>query len=297
MDDNALAQWLALREPVDAAARSESLTRAVASATGAHHTVRVLDLATGTGANIRYLMDRLPSRRQYWLALDRSSTLLARLPIRMSQWGTARGYEVEKDVPGCVVRGAGLECRVETRQQDVGTFDAAEIFAGRQVVTASALLDLVSEDWLRSVAAHCRAAGAAALFTITYNGRSSCSPLEPEDDLILDLFNRHQRTDKGCGGPAAGPDATGCVVRSFTEAGYLVHVEPSDWTLGRGAAELQRLLIDGWAEAATEIEPDAASTIADWHIRRLRHVDTGRSRLVVGHDDVGAWLVDSRRLA
>jgi hypothetical protein len=37
----------------------------------------------------------------------------------------------------------------------------------------------VSAEWLRALATRCRAAGASALFTITYNGRSSCDRWSP----------------------------------------------------------------------------------------------------------------------
>ena len=52
---------------------------------------------------------------------------------------------------------------------------------------------------------------------------------------------------------------------------------------------MQRLLIEGWAEAAAEMAPDRASTTAGWRARRLTHVAAGRSRVVVGHDDLAAW--------
>lgn len=288
--DNGLAEWLALREPADAAARSDRLTRAIASGIASHDPVSVLDLATGTGSNMRYLMDRLRATRQRWLAVDRSALLLEQLLIRMSLWGATRGYKVTRTAAGCVIRGERLECHIETRQRDLESLDSADIFTDRQLVTASALLDLVSEQWLHSLATHCRAAGAAALFTITYNGFSSCSPMEPEDGMVLDLFNRHQRTDKGLGGPAAGPDAAACAARYFAEAGYRVQSESSNWKVGVSELALQRALIEGWAQAASEIAPEEASTIASWRIRRLRHVDGGRSQLVVGHDDIAAWL-------
>ena len=96
---------------------------------------------------------------------------------------------------------------VETRQMNLERLDP-HIFEGRNLVTASALLDLVSESWLRVLAARCHAAGAAALFSITYNGPSSCDPAEPEDEMVRELMNLHQRTDKGLGGPAAGPEAS-----------------------------------------------------------------------------------------
>jgi len=284
-----LSHWLGLREPADTAARSGVLTRTIAGAVPASEPVCVLDLATGTGSNIRYLMDRLPGR-QRWLAVDRDAALLADLRERMSSWGAARGYNVRTGAERCIIRGADLECDVETRQMDLGAMDDREIFAGRHLVTASALLDLVSAQWLRALATHCRDAGASALFTLTYNGRSSCVPVEPEDDMVRDLMNRHQKTDKGLGGPAAGPDAVACAERCFAEAGYRVRLEPSDWTLGPAAAALQRMLIEGWAGAATEMVRDRAPTIARWRARRLAHVGAGRSRLVVGHDDLAAWL-------
>jgi hypothetical protein len=108
--------------------------------------------------------------------------------------------------------------------------------------------------------------------------------------MIRDLLNRHQKTDKGLGGPAAGPDAAGCAARCFEEVGYLVRREPSDWALGSGESELQRRLIEGWAEAATQMAPGDASMIARWRDRRIGHVDADRSRVVVGHLDVAAWL-------
>ena len=293
--DDALSSWLRLREPADTAARSASLTRTIADTLVANDDapLRVLDLATGTGANLRYLAARLPGR-QRWLVVDRNAAVLAQVPALTSSlsfsWDAARRYEVRTDVNGCVIRGDRLECQVETRQLDLGTLDAVEIFAGRHLVTASALLDLASERWLRALAARCRAVGAAALFAITYNGRSSCSPVEPEDDMIRDLLNRHQKMDKGLGGPAAGPNAAECAARCFAEVGYRVRSAPSDWALGSAERELQRRLIEGWAEAATQMAPGDPSRIARWCTRRLEHLDADRSRVVVGHLDVAAWL-------
>ena len=287
--DDALSSWLRLREPADTAARSASLTDAIAAEIVGTEPVHVLDLATGTGSNLRYLAARLPGR-QRWLVVDRNLALLAHVPALTFAWGVARRYDVRVDANGCVIRGERLECHVEARRLDLRTLDDAEIFAGRHLVTASALLDLVSEQWLSALADRCLAVGAAALFAITYTGRSSCSPVEPEDNMIRDLLNRHQKTDKGLGGPAAGPDAAQYAARCFAEVGYRVRTAPSDWALGSGERELQRQLIEGWAEAASHVAPGDAPRIERWRARRLGHVDANRSRVVVGHLDVAAWL-------
>jgi hypothetical protein len=290
--DNTLSHWLGLRERADVAARSATLTHAIAEALPRGVPVSLLDLGTGTGANVRYLAERLPVS-QRWLAVDRDPALLAELFQRMSSWSAARGHETTMERERCLVRSRTLDCQVETEQRDLGALDDERLFAGRHLVTASALLDLVSESWLLALATHCRSAGALALFAITYNGRFTCAPTEDEDEIVRELMNQHQRTDKGLGGPAAGPDAAIRAEQCFAGVGYHVRREPSDWTLGPAEKDMQRLLIDGWAQAAIEISPERATAIERWHARRLEHVDADRSRIVVGHDDVAAWPPDT----
>lgn len=282
-----LARWLRLREPADHAARSDTLTRLVWKALQPSASVHVLDLGTGTGSNVRYLADRLPVR-QCWLAVDRDRALLDELPSRTAEWAEGCDCEVRRKAGGCSIRRGRLESRVETRQVDLGESGYLRMIDGRHLVTASALLDLVSAEWLQALAAACRAAGACALFALTYDGRSSCSPPEPEDDLVRELLNRHQLTDKGLGGPAAGPEAMIAAERCFREEGYLVRHEPSDWMLGSDHRDLQRELIEGWARAAGEMAPHLRPAIAGWRARRLDHVAAGRSRLTVGHQDLAA---------
>jgi hypothetical protein len=284
--NDSLSAWLALREAADWSARSEFLVQRIGDALTQGGVVRGLDLCTGTGSNLRYLLGRLPGRQQ-WLVVDRDSALLEGVPARLSAWAHAKGCTVTTDGPVSHVRGARFDAQVETRQMNLERLDAA-IFEGRNLVTASALLDLVSESWLRLLAARCQAAGAAALYSITYNGQSSCDPAEPEDDMVRELMNLHQRTDKGLGGPAAGPEAWAVAERVFEEAGYRVERASSDWLLEPSEQEFQRQLIEGWVHAASEIAPRHAGTIVAWSKRRLAHVDAGRSRIVVGHVDMAA---------
>ncbi|HEV3140818.1 MAG TPA: hypothetical protein VGY57_09895, partial [Vicinamibacterales bacterium] len=77
---------------------------------------------------------------------------------------------------------------------------------------------------------------------------------------------------------------------AFREAGYHVRREPSDWNLPPDRKLLQVQLIDGWADAASEIAPPEAASISDWRRRRQAHVEAGRSTIVVCHEDLGATL-------
>ena len=262
------AEWLELREPADTAARSERLTRALADALPQGAAIDVLDLGAGTGANLRFLSARLP-HPQRWLLVDHDGALLRR---------------VRAD--------AVLRLSIATRQLDLAALDTsavADLFAGRALVSASALLDLVSLEWMRALAARCAASGAAVLFALTYDGRIECTPADPDDDAIRDLVNAHQRTDKGFG-PALGPDAAWHAAQCLADRGYCVDRDRSDWVLASDAAELQRQLVDGWARAAADIAPARAAFIDAWRRRRLAHLAAGRSQMVVGHEDLVAWM-------
>ena len=286
--NDSLSEWLARREAVDWVSRSEHLVQRARESIRPVDSVNALDLCTGTGSNLRYLMDRLPAR-QRWLVVDRDSTLLAELLAKLSTWAEARGCTITADARSTRIRGDRFHCDVELRRMDLEHFDE-DLFEGRNLVTASALLDLASEQWLRVLAARCRAAGATALFSLTYNGRSSCDPVEPEDDLVRELMNSHQRTDKGLGGPAAGPEAWIAAERAFEDCGYRVERAASDWSIKPSEQMFQRQLIEGWAQAAREIAPRRSDAIAAWRRRRLEHLDAGRSRIVVSHADMVARL-------
>ncbi|HQZ37866.1 MAG TPA: class I SAM-dependent methyltransferase [Vicinamibacterales bacterium] len=287
--DDALAEWLRLREVADWAARSAPLAHQVADRLPTERPVRVLDLATGTGSNLRYLMTRLPSP-QHWLLVDRSADLLRLVGERTSAWAASRGYRVEPIDRGLAVHGSSLACVVETRILDLNLPLAEELFAGRHLVTASALLDLVSEAWLTALAGRCRTSGAAALFALSYDGRSAFSPPEPDDEWVRTLLNEHQHRDKGLGGPGAGPSAHLTARRCFLAAGFSCRDAPTDWSIGPDEEALQRQLIEGLATAAVEERPDAGDAVAAWLTRRLAHLAGGQSRATVGHHDLAAWL-------
>ena len=259
------SEWLALREPADAAARSMAAARfAIADLdrqppTGEQPpTINTLDLGCGSGSNVRYLRRTL-SNRLAFRVVDNDAALLA---VATRELGDA----------------------VDVRHADLRLLDAAW-FDAVDFVTASALLDLVSEVWLVRLANLCSRRARAVLFALNYDGRLEATPHDPDDEWVRDLVNLHQRSDKGFG-PALGPSSGHRCAAAFEQAGYVVRVESSDWHLQDDKRELQRQLIQGWADAAAEIEPPSASRVRLWQQRRLDYVAAGRSALLVGHLDV-----------
>jgi hypothetical protein len=284
------AEWLGLREPFDAAARAPSVARELAlnlDRSGNEAPLEILDLGAGAGSNFRYLAPLLGGL-QRWRLADNDPKLLDAALGATHSWAGARGADARRARTALSVGASDLVCHIETELADLSDLTAVELPAGG-LVTAAALLDLVSQDWLETLAQRCRAAGAAVAFALTYDGRTTVEPAEHEDALVLSLFNRHQRLDKGFG-PALGPAAAGAAEAAFEAHGYELRAAPSDWVIGPKQHAMQLALLDGWLAAALEMAPENRSALTSWHERRRSHMLAGRSQLRVGHIDLIGWL-------
>ena len=69
------AEWLALREPADRAARSVDVTRFVLDSLARETAPVLVDLGCGTGSNVRYLAPQIPGCR--WRLVDDDEQLLS----------------------------------------------------------------------------------------------------------------------------------------------------------------------------------------------------------------------------
>jgi len=265
------SEWLALRESADAAARAPSIAQRLDSLIRGEPVTRCVDLGSGTGSNTRYLAAQL-SGAQDWMLVDSDEAHLAQVRSRAADW--------RAKLPG--VR------NVETRQIDLALNLDALPLDRSVVVTASALLDLVSADWLTRLLVRCHSYRAIVLFALTYDGRMELFPIEPDDEWIRDLVNRHQRTDKGFG-PALGPAAVALAQTCLGDLQYVVELAPSDWNLGPSDVKMQESLLMGWAQAATEMRPSDRGRCARWLSIRLEHLSRGAARIRVGHQDLVAW--------
>jgi hypothetical protein len=281
------AEWLALREPFDAAARSAALVSELAARLPRTAPLEVLDLGAGAGANLRYLAP-LIGGEQRWVLADNDPQLLDAALKTTRDWAKARGGAAARARFSLAIRTPEFAAGVRSRLVDLADLAAVELPRGG-LVTASALLDLVSRGWLETLAERCRAARASVAVALTYDGRTSLTPAEPDDAAVLALFNRHQLFDKGFG-PALGMRAAGFAEDAFEAHGYELRVATSDWILGPADRALQLELLDGWHDAALEVAPDSRLALGSWRKRRRAHVLAGRSEIRVGHADLVGWL-------
>jgi hypothetical protein len=259
-------EWLRLRESADAAARAEELLEPLRArlAGGARQggALAVHDVGCGTGSMGRWLAPRLAGA-QHWILHDRDPYLL---------------HFAAVGSPRSAADGGGVT--VETRRGDVARL-TPDTLAGASLVTASALLDVLTREEVVTLADACAGAGCPALLTLSVAGRVELTPDDPLDEDIAEAFNAHQRR-----GGMLGPDAVAVACEAFAARGAAVRVHPSPWRLGREESALTEQWLRGWVGAAVEQRP-ALRERAERYLRdRLAACAAGELRVVVHHSDL-----------
>jgi len=262
------AEWLELREPYDQRARNPLVLDAVLDLLAGQPSVAIVDLACGTGSTFRALSPRIKAR-QNWRLVDNDLSLLARVP---------------PSSPHITVTAAPVDLNRDLEAAFDGPAD---------LVTTSALLDLVSADWLNRLAVEVAARRLPVYAALSYDGRAELAPSDPLDSGIVDAVNRHQRNDKGFG-PALGPSAAQEAIAAFERVGYAVTHGLADWEFGPPDRDIQTEVLSGWAAAARQIGDPPRPEILDWLKRRRGLIADGRSSVRVGHVDLLARPTGTR---
>ena len=252
------ADWLTLREPFDVRARNPNVLKAVIAAFADDRAINIVDLACGTGSTMRAVAPHLLAT-QRWRLFDNDLSLLARIEA----------------APGVTTSPLDLAHDLE------GALDGAV-----DLVTTSALLDLVSDEWLERLTVEAAARHLPVYAALSYDGRISFRPSHPFDATVVSAVNAHQKRDKGFG-PALGPGAGRAAIRRFERVGYHVTHGASDWVFEPQHREIQTEILSGWAAAARENNLPLADVV-NWLTRRRDLVAAGHSAIRVGHIDIFA---------
>jgi Methyltransferase domain len=244
-------EWLLLREPADAAARSAELAMRLGRHFATAGRLVIHDLGGGSGAMGRWLAPRLPGP-QHWVVHDRDADLL-KLAVAAPPTGVT----------------------LEVRRSDITRLTPCDL-GGADLIVSSALLDLLTADELARMLRACTAR--PMLLALTVIGRVTISPADPLDARIGAAFNAHQRR-----GALLGPEA---VAAAIDELRGEVLVRPSPWRLNGEHADLTTEWFGGWLAAACEQEPALAADAGAYRDRRLEQAAAGELAVTVDHADL-----------
>ena len=254
-----------MREPADAAARATAVVAKIGSILPVDG-VTIHDLGSGSGAMGRWLAGRL-SGPQHWVLYDRDDDLLARAAA---------------DPPGMSLDGGRVS--VETRRRDITRLGTGEL-AGAALITASAVLDMMTTEELERLIAACAAQRCPVLLPLNVTGRVEITPSEPLDRDVEDAFNAHQRRVTP-GGRLLGPAAVEAAVTGFTRLGMDVQIHTTHWRLGPDHAALAAEWFGGWLAPACEQRPELSAEAPEYARRRAAQAAAGTLSITVEHADL-----------
>jgi hypothetical protein len=265
--------WLALREPADAAARDFTLVERIIRQPPATRRWLIHDLGCGTGAMGRWLAPLL-SGSQHWVLHDRDADLLKVAATRFAS-SAADGGDVS----------------VEARRSDITGLHSVDL-AGATLITASALLDVLTGDELTRLIGVCSGVGSPLHLTLSVLGRVELAPVDALDRRFAAAFDAHQRrvTERG---RLLGPDAVPLVVEELARRRFEVVVRPSPWRLTAAQADLLTEWLTGWVGAACEQEVSLAAEADSYTRRRLAQAAAGELAVTVDHADLLACPAQS----
>ena len=280
------SDWLRQREPFDTAARDRELARRFAGALNQRRqgTLRIIDLAAGSGANFRVLAPLL-NGDQAWLLVDHDPHLLDAQSAETMRWALREGWRCEKFDAGIAVHTGTAAWRAQARQLDLAQALPQLDFTACDAVTTTAFLDLVSADWIDTFCDQLVNSQRPLFATLTVDGRREWQPAHAADAFIGESFNRHQTGDKGFG-RALGSAATHYLAQRLAVSGYTVTTARSDWQLGTAHGAMLRHMAEESVAVARETDFSAAASYADWLAQRTALIDAGSLMLTVGHLDL-----------
>jgi hypothetical protein len=259
-------EWLNLREASDHKARDRHLLKTAANWLNDLKSKDkvIVDLGSGTGSTIRGLQrytTLAPSIQ--WRLVDNDPELLAEAVHRHSE-----------------------EYSIESFLVDLSATQKLPLESA-SLITASALLDLVSSNFIRDLCQLIKEKNEdrplGFYSALNYDGCIKWTPFHPLDAVIAMNFNTDQRRDKGFG-PALGPDATDFLKTQFHSTKFQCLSAKSPWLLGSADYLLTESLINGISDIAIQTDGLTNSEIQDWKTFRIKNVRTGTCYL--GHTDI-----------
>ena len=203
-------KWLNLRESIDRNSRNQKILYLINNFYKNNSHIKIIDLGSGTGSNYRFLKSRL-SNNQYWSFVDISyqSTSFFKNNIKYSSKIKKTNFKIV---------------------DAINNLNKIK-FNEYNLVTGSAFLDILPKKWFKKFH-RLNADTEIVYFALNYDGNFKFFPKHKDDKKIVNIFNKDQKSDKGIGELAVGPNCTSIIKKVFKTT-HKTFVLDSTWDVSK----------------------------------------------------------------
>ena len=250
-------KWLNLRESVDRNSRNKKILNLINKFYKNKKNIRIIDLGSGAGSNFRFLKSRL-SNNQYWSFVDISheSTNYFKKNIKFSSKIIKTNFKIIDII------------------NDLNKIS----FNDYNLVTGSAFLDILPKNWFNNFY-KLNINTEIVYFALNYDGNFKFFPKHKDDKKILNLFNKDQKSDKGIGEVAVGPNCSKIINKVFKST-HKTYVLDSTWDVNRNY-EFQMHFLN----FCEDIIKKNKLNLDHWLEFRLKSIKEKNSRFILNNKD------------
>ena len=250
-------KWLNLRESIDRNSRNQKILYLINNFYKNNSHIKIIDLGSGTGSNYRFLKSRL-SNNQYWSFVDISyqSTSFFKKNIKYSSKIKKTNFKIV---------------------DAINNLNKIK-FNEYNLVTGSAFLDILPNKWFKKFH-RLNADTEIVYFALNYDGNFKFLPKHKDDKKIVNIFNKDQKSDKGIGELAVGPNCTSIIKKVFKTT-HKTFVLDSTWDVNKNY-EFQTYFL----KFCKDIINKNKLNLDQWLEFRLRLIKEKNSRFILKNND------------
>lgn len=278
-------KWLQERYRFDAAARNKELEwEAIHQFAFLEH-LQIVDLGSGTGANVRYYLEQFP-QNQTWYCVEEDGMLREVFWQNMLELAHADGYQPEQEGDSLKMTKSGHWVEIHFVQGNLMELDKLVDLLRTDLILANAVFDLFSADQFAELIHVISHHSLSMLFSLNYEGMAFF-PQEEKDDFFIRQYNAHMQRPQDFG-HGMGPDASQVMKEALNKK--LGHVKrgQSIWEIAQEDTEMLRFLLGFFEDALVDWWENEAEKTAfnNWLEDKKAMLESGKLSAHVYHQDI-----------
>lgn len=277
--------WLQERYRFDEEARNKQLEWTCVNQFAFRDHLQIVDLGSGTGANLRYYLEQFP-QNQSWYCVEEDIALKVPFWEHARQMAIDLDYAIEQEGELMKLTKPGHEVLIHFVHGNLLKVDELVDLLRTDLVLANAVFDLFSKEQFATLVQVLSHHSLSMLFTLNYVGMDF-SPSTEADDHYIGQYNAHMQREQAFG-RGMGPASSREMEAVLKEALAQVEVGESLWQIGNQEQVMMGFLLGFFEGALSDWWDDEAEKIAleKWLLEKKQQVAEEALAAEVYHLDI-----------